>query len=246
MNDGSRLKALAKGTIPETVYRPVVDQWRRLTRARVQGDLLMRDAPVSELWGLDRGTPIDRWYTESFLATHAADIRGQTLELADARYTTRFGADRVTQSEVLHLIPGNPHATLVGDLVTGEGIPRESFDCIIVVNTFPIIFEVAKALETCYASLKPGGVLLANFHGIYPRVPEDPAWRGDYWRFTTPSVRRLCGTLFDESNLKIETVGNVRSAAAFLYGLAAEELTEEALTARDERYEVMINVRAQR
>ena len=35
----------------------------------------------------------------------------------------QFGKDRVTSSEVLHVIPGNPQATIVGDLSTGEGIP---------------------------------------------------------------------------------------------------------------------------
>lgn len=243
---GDRAKSLLKRAVPEAVYRPALSRWRRLTRTRVRGDLLMRSTPVSETWGLDRGTPIDRWYTEQFLDHHSDDIKGRTLELADPRYTRRFGGAAVSQSDVLHLIEGNPDATIVGNLVSGDGVPTEAFDCLIVINTFPIIFEVRDALNTCHSALKPGGVLLANFHGIYPRVPEDPAWVGDFWRFTTDSVGRLCDDVFGVGNAIVEASGNVRSAAAFLYGLAAEELGEDALNLSDARYEVVINVRAQR
>lgn len=246
MEPPNDLRTRVKALVPETVYRPVVSRWRRWTRERVRGDLLERSVPISDVWGLDRGTPIDRWYTEDFLRRHAADIKGRVLEMADARYTRRFGGNRVSQSDVLHLIPGNPDATIIGDLVTGEGIPQSAFNSLIVINTFPIIYEVEKAIQRCASALKPGGVLLANFHSIYPGIPEDPAWRGDFWRFTSMSVRRLCGDVFGDSQLTVEPVGNVRSAAAFLYGIAAEELTEDALRMHDPRYEVLINLRAQR
>lgn len=246
MTERGGAKGLVKRVLPESFYRPVLTRWRRLTRTRVRGDFLTRSTPVSETWGLDRGTPIDRWYTEQFLGRHCRDIKGRTLEMADPRYTRRFGGDDVTQSDVLHLIEDNPDATIVGNLVSGDGVPEQAFDCLIVINTFPIVFEVEEALKTCHSALNPGGVLLANFHGIYPRVPEDPAWVGDFWRFTTDSVQRLCGAVFGQSNVTVEASGNVRSAAAFLYGLAAEELGEDALNLRDTRYEVVINVRAQR
>src|SRR5690349_22309374 len=36
--------------------------------------------PLSQSWGFDRGTPIDRYFIESFLARHADAIRGRVLE----------------------------------------------------------------------------------------------------------------------------------------------------------------------
>ena len=48
---------------------------------------------LSRDFGFDRGTPIDRYYIESFLSTHASDIRGHVLEVADNTYTRRFGGD---------------------------------------------------------------------------------------------------------------------------------------------------------
>jgi hypothetical protein len=62
----------------------------------------------------------------------------------------KFGGDRVNRSDVLHAVPGNPNATLVGDLVTGQGVPREKFDC---------------RCSQVFAALRPGGVLLAAVSG---------------------------------------------------------------------------------
>ena len=36
-----------------------------------------RVMPISKKHGFDRGTPIDRYYTESFLEAHQADIQGR-------------------------------------------------------------------------------------------------------------------------------------------------------------------------
>ena len=49
---------------------------------------------------------------------------------------------------------------------------------------------------------------------------------------------------FEPANVKVEAFGNVLSAASFLYGLAAEELTPEELEYAEPGYEVTIGVRA--
>jgi SAM-dependent methyltransferase len=164
--------------------------------------------------------------------------------MADARYTRRFGGDAVTGSHVLHLVAGNPEATVVGDLTTGEGVPTEAFDTLIVVNTFSLIFDVAAALATCHDALRPGGVLLAKFEGIASRCPPDDAWAGDFWRFTSQGVRRLVTEHFGPEGTTVIARGNVRTATAMLYGLAAEELAPEVLDADDPDFEVTILVRA--
>src|SRR5829696_76019 len=71
-----------------------------------------RLTPVSDRWGFDRGLPIDRYYIEAFLGARAHDIRGAVLEVGDRAYTSRFGADRVNRSEVLHVDSSNPNATI--------------------------------------------------------------------------------------------------------------------------------------
>ena len=55
-------------------------------RGRLRGAAWLaaaRTGPVSEQWGRDRGTPVDRWYIERFLDRHASDIRGHVLEVMD-------------------------------------------------------------------------------------------------------------------------------------------------------------------
>ena len=238
------LKLTLKKIVSPAIYRPFLTRWRKLRAKPVALESLPRLNPISRIHGLERGTPIDRYYIEQFLAAHAQDIKGRTLEMADPRYTRQFGGAKVSQADVLHLVAGNPEATLVGDLATGEGIPTAVFDCLIVINTLFLIYEVRAAIAHCYQALKSGGVLLAHFPGICQRIPEDEAWAGDYWRFTSQSVRRLCEEFFPRDNVTVEVYGNVLVATAFLHGLAAEELNQEQLDYRDRDYEMLITVRA--
>ena len=238
------LQAAVKARIPARIHRPLLTWWRQLRRKPIPTSLLTGLEPVSRIWGLDRGSAIDHYYIEKFLSRHTADIRGATLEMADARYTRKFGGDRVSKSDVLHLVAGNPEATLIGDLATGAGIPRDAFDCMIVINTFLLIYDVRAAIANCYHALKEGGVLLAHFTGTASRCPDDAAWAGDFWRFTSASARKLCEEMFPAQNVTVTVFGNVRTATAYLYGLAAEELQPEELDYRDPNYEVAILVRA--
>jgi hypothetical protein len=204
--------------------------------------------PVSGRWGLDRGTPIDTYYIERFLAAHAHDIRGRVLEVGTDTYTIRFGGSAVTRSDVLHVGPGNPRATIVGDLATGDGIPEGLFDCLIVTNTLQLIFDLRGALATCARALKPAGVLLAHFPGITRNTVEwgPPGWNGagDLWRLTSAAASQLCAERFGPEHVTIEAHGNVRVAAALLYGLAAEDLSGAELELRDPRYDVIVMARA--
>ena len=198
--------------------------------------------PVSRTFGFDRGKPIDRWYIERFLAAHANDVRGRVLEVAEPTYTQWYGGGDVSHGDVLHAAPGNPQATLVGDLTTGRGIPAESFDCFICTQTLPFIYDVAAAVRGMHALLAPGGVVLATVSGISQRSREDQRDWGDYWRFTVDSARRLFGEVFED--VEVEGHGNVYAAAAFLYGLAAEDLDEAELVHHDPDYAMLIAVRA--
>src|SRR5262249_9202076 len=96
---------------------------------------------LSQGFGLGRGLGLDRHYIERFLATRAADVHGVVLEIGGDLYTSRFGGDRVSRIEVLHAVPGNPGATIVGDLTDAKEIPDGSFDCMIVTQTLPFIFD---------------------------------------------------------------------------------------------------------
>ena len=96
-----------------------VRHWLKGTRAGLPELLPRQVKPVSRYWGYDRGQPIDRYYIEKFLAANAEHIRGRVLEIGDKSYTRQYGGEHVTVSDVLHVIEGNPAATIVGDLAKG-------------------------------------------------------------------------------------------------------------------------------
>ncbi len=126
------------------------------------------------MYGADRGKPVDRWYIERFLAAHTADVRGRVLEVAETTYTEWYGGDDVTSSDVLHAAPGNPDATIVGDLATGEGLPSEAFDCFIMTQTLHVIYDIEAAVRGTRDLLAPGGVSAGDGAGHQPDQPRRP------------------------------------------------------------------------
>ena len=217
---------------------------------------LRRLAPISREWGFDRGTPIDRYYIEDFLRRYAGesryalgDIKGHVLEVGGDPYTRTFGAwgepeSPVERVDILHADESNPEATIIGDLVTSEDLPRDRFDCIICAQTLNLIYEMKPALQRLHSMLKPGGVLLATMPGISQTVRPDIDLWGDHWRFTTRSARQLFEEVFPAEGTRVEAYGNVLAAAGFLYGMAAEEFRTEELAVHDPQYQLLIAVRA--
>jgi glycosyltransferase involved in cell wall biosynthesis/SAM-dependent methyltransferase len=210
---------------------------------RVRFGSLRRVTPLSREFGYDRGRPVDRYYIEGFLSANRSDIHGHVLEIADDVYTRRYGGDRVVKSDVLHVREGQPHATIVADLACADQIPAGTFDCVILTQTLQFIFDVPAAVRTVRRILRPGGVVLATLPGISSRYDMMEPW-GCFWGFTSLSARRLFEAAFPATAIKTAAHGNVLAAAAFLYGIAAEELDPSELDSIDPDYEVIITVRA--
>jgi SAM-dependent methyltransferase len=213
---------------------------QRLLRPAWLGTL-RRVRPLSEQWGYDRGTPVDRLYIERFIEQHRADIHGRVLEVKDSTYTTRWGRG-VTAAEVLDINPDNPRATVVADLGVANALEAESFDCCLVVQTLLYVADPALAVRTLWRALRPGGVLLLTVPGI-TRV--DPILSAtDYWRFTPAVCRRLLGEVFGDQYVRVEGHGNVLAAIAFLSGMAHEELSPRELAVTDPAYPLVVTARA--
>jgi len=207
------------------------------------GDL-RRLKPVSSDYGNSRGLEIDRYYIEKFLAEFSGDIRGRVLEIKHNAYTRRYGGDRVTHSDVLHPVEGNPDATIVADLTKADHLPSDMFDAIILTQTLQVIYDIRTTLATLYRILKPGGVLLATASGMAQLSLEDFDKWGEYWRFTSLSAGRLFEEAFSKGQVTVRAYGNVLAAISFLEGLAVEDLKQKELDAVDRSYEVLIAVRA--
>jgi peptidoglycan/xylan/chitin deacetylase (PgdA/CDA1 family) len=207
------------------------------------GDLRSTE-PVSRDFGFARGTPVDRFYVERFLERHSSDVRGRVLEVGDDGYTSRFGGDAVEGVEVLDATGGNPRATVVADLTDAPELSDASFDCVICTQTLLLVYDLRAAVATLRRILRPGGVALVTLPGVSRTVvDENDPWE-DHWRFTHMSARRLFEEAFGAGEVDVEPFGNVLAATAQLQGMAAEDLDEAELRARDPAYDVLIGVRA--
>jgi GT2 family glycosyltransferase len=211
---------------------------------RVNLDALGTTRPISLDFGWDRGTPIDRYYLENFLALNTADVRGRVLEIGDDAYSRRYGGSKITKQDVLHLDVKHPKATLVGDLTQPNVLPDDAFDCILLTQTLQLIFDLDQAVRRLHGSLKPGGVLLLTVGGI--SQIDRGQWRDHWcWSFTGVSIRKLFEPYF-ASEMEIKTHGNVFAATAFLQGMALEEVDRAKLDVHDPAYPVVITLRAQK
>lgn len=240
---GAALRALTPASSRSLVKRGV----RRLAQPRARavrwGDL-RRTTPISPDWGFERGTPVDRYYIEKFLAENRSDIRGRVLEVLEPRYTKMFGSG-VTHSEVLHVEEGYPHTTVVADLSDGEGLTSDYYDCVILTQTLQCVPDTAAAVRTLHRILKPGGVCLATIPTITRISRYDMDRWGDYWRMTSRGARFFFDPVFHD-RLVVKAFGNVLVATAFLHGVAVQDLTPAELSTVDPDFELLVAVRARK
>ena len=189
-------------------------------RPRVSWGRLRRMQPVSDDWGLERGTPVDRVYIEQFLERHAEDVRGRVLEIHDTRYTRAYGGARVTSSDVLDINSQNREATIVADLAGEESLPAQRFECAIVTQTLQFVG-------------RPGRV--------------DPDWRDtDLWRFTPRGLETLLRRFGDWDELEVTGYGNLLTSLAFLIGAADVDLRRAKLSFENENFPLVACGRARK
>jgi SAM-dependent methyltransferase len=215
-----------------------VQRWRHPASADALGSV----RPVSEWWGFDRGTPVDRYYIAQFVHEHAADIAGRVLEVRNSEYTRRFGRD-VVRADVLDIDATNPDATVVADLSAAGDVAAEQFDCFILTQTLQFIYDVRSAVAHAQRFLRPGGVLLATVPAVSRIAPRDGI-DTDQWRFTPASCTRMFGDAFGADRVEVRSYGNVFAASAFLRGLAVQELPRRKLDVHDPYFPLIVAVRA--
>jgi len=241
---------LAKRILPASTRERVVRMQRKFRfqwppRGTVRFGSFRRLSPISPVFALDRGFPIERYYIERFLGAHRADIIGRAMEFGDTFYLDKFGGEGLTAKEVFSYVESEG-ATIIGDL-TGSTAPEvEPLDCIVCTQTIQMIYDIRLAVRRLHAMLKPGGVLLLTSHGTSKigRHLDTDGW-GEYWHLTQQAARSLFEENF-EGDVEIDAYGNVLTAMCALHGLAAEELSREELEYKDRGFDVIITVRAVR
>jgi hypothetical protein len=189
------------------------------------GDLARTESLTD--WGFERGLPVDRWYIEHFLHERADLVRGRVLEVKEDAYATRFGASSV---DVVDIDAANEMATIVGDLCVPTTLRPARYDAAIITQTLQFVSDVDAALRNVLSSLRAGGSLLITVPALSRLCgPED------HWRWTPIGLEQQLWAAVGAQRAEVQVagLGNSLSARAFLFGLAADDLAEEALAVRD-------------
>jgi SAM-dependent methyltransferase len=218
--------------IARDILRPMIVFRNRLRFA-------VGTAPLAESWN-DSGKPIHRYYLEQFLQEFASSIRGHCLEFQGDAYTSRFGADRVTKLDILHLTDDNPKATIVADLTKHNDIESNLFDCIICTYVLHIVYDLNKIISEMYRILRPGGSLIIAVPHIMTCYPD----YHELWRFTAEGLSLLLEKAFEPNHIVTRSMGNSLTAAGELRGLVTHEFFKNELDYHDPRFGTVVCARA--
>src|ERR1700754_397424 len=196
--------------------------------------------PYCRKWGMSYGTPIDRYYIDQFLRGSSSEIRGRILEVKSDDYTRSYGdPNNITRVDILDILTENKTATLHVDLAQADQIPSESYDCFILTQTLNLIYDARSACAHAVRILKPGGILLGTVSAVNRISAEDGGLHGDYWRFTSGSIRKIVESIPRARQLQIHGFGNVLTCCAFLYGIPAESIERDRLDFVDPYFPVV-------
>lgn len=195
--------------------------------------------PLSSKFGLDRGTPIDRYWIDSFIYENRKFIFGRVLEIGDNRYTKKYGAKSVTKSDVLDIDRQNKTASIYGDLKDLREVSSNTYDCIILTHVLGMIDNYESAIKECKRILKIGGILLVTSSCFSPTHDIN----NNFFRFTYSSAKYIFKKIF-RRGIFVKTYGNVLAGQAFWVGMAQEELTKNELEFNDPHYPCIVAIRA--
>lgn len=197
--------------------------------------------PVTRNYGYSRGKPIDRFYIEKFLEENKKYILGRCLEIVDNTYTQKFGGKRVTQSDALDIFPSQ-RANIQGDLRNLRNIPDNTYDCLVVTQTYFLIDDYLSAIRESYRILKPGGKLLATFSTM------SPSWNVsiNMWRFSKISVKYTLANIFGSKNVNVSDYGNSLSTLYFWLGFAQTDLSYNKLNSNSGSYPLIVGAVAKK
>jgi len=197
---------------------------------------LRRVTPISTSYGFDRGTPIDRYYVDKFFTAQRHAITGRVLEIQTRDHTRKYGT-AVTTSDTLDISPEfrpTYHCDLARASMVGDG----GYDCFLLPNTLCFLKDLDAALREARRIVRPGGTILATVPGFVPLTPDV----ADYWHASADGWRVVASRVWPDCQTAVDAHGNCLAAAAAMYGIAAEELTDVELDAHDPRYPVLVTI----
>ena len=194
--------------------------------------------PISKKYGMNRGSPVDRYYMRDFLSKNRDDIRGTCLEIKDNHYSQEYGSG-IEKSDILDIDYANKEANLHGDLRSLDKIPDNTYDCIILTQVLQYIDNTSSAISECHRILKPGGTLLITVPAMSRLDPKAP----ECWRFTSNGLSFILDPIFKKEKVDIKVYGNVLTGLGFWVGQSTEEFSIKELDYFDPMFPILITAR---
>ncbi|MFN3343564.1 MAG: methyltransferase domain-containing protein [Flavobacteriales bacterium] len=232
------------------VWRKIPPTWRRWYKRKKENasNLSFTNQPVSSVFGIDRGTPIDRFYIHAFLRDNRSCFTGDGIEVGEVRYLDEFLPKNAKKTALVFDAGDAPaHAEILsGDLTRKLELPSGVADVFVCTQTLNFIFELRDAIEGIHHLLKPGGVALITLAGITQLSRYDADRWGDFWRFTPQSAQKLFDERFGKGNVSVQSLGNPYAAHCILHGMAVEECEEKRLLEVHQDYPVVVTVIARK
>jgi SAM-dependent methyltransferase len=204
---------------------------------RARWGTMRRTTPFSDLYGMERGRPVDRFYIDAWIERHAADLSGHVMEVRNPYYVDRFGApEKVT---IVDIDASYEDVTLIADLNEPHSLPADTFDAIILTQVLQYL-NPQPALANLWQSLTTGGVLLLTVPALGRIDPETPYL--DKWRWTVPGLRDELAQAGIAG--EVEGFGNVLAGVCALYGLAVQDVSAAELRVTDPGFPLAVCARA--
>lgn len=197
---------------------------------------------VSRKMGCDRGTPIDRYYIEKYLNLNKNYITGNVMEIGDSMYTMKYGLNLETSYIFTADLEYKSETSKViyGDLQSGNGCEKEVVDCFILTQTLPFIYDIHSAAKNIVNMLRSGGTAILTVSGVSMISEYDNSRWGHFWGFTETSLRKLFEDISQDISIEITSMGNAKTASAFLYGLSVEDLEKADFDSQEDLVPLMI------
>ena len=140
---------------------------------------MRRTEPISACYGVERGTPVDRYYLHRFLDNHRARITGRVIEIQGTSYIDRFGVE-VSEAHSVDIVSGTS-PTFVCDLAESEGVlPSNHYDCFLMPNSTQHFRKLKACLKQALRVVRPGGWILGSSAVLLPLIPDGP----EFWHVT--------------------------------------------------------------
>lgn len=198
-----------------------------------------REEPFCPRFGNLRGTAIDRYYLNKFIAEIRSEVKGVTLEIGGSKINRELYNFTNTSSYLTMDVDGGADLDIVGDAHDPNAVDEASLDSIVLFNVLEHCERPWVVVDNIYQWLKPGGqvfCLVPNAQRLH-RTPRD------YWRIFPDALDSLFARF---PQRKLYVYGNLLTTMATYYGIASDELSREELDYYNENYPVANCIHAQK